>query len=312
MLNRYLHFLLQENLLSLPDSSIDIYKNNHCPAVLGNLTIEKYIVSGPLEVQADNMNTWKFEIRISNYGYGPVHNIVMTDTLLVDDLTWFNPISSTKGTISQKDNIITWDIGTLNSMSTVVLLAEITGSFRKKNGKILDVSNYQYNAVSDGIKKEFTNTDELLLYGDYGIPNPNDVSFFNLYINGVLQPETNYSIETGLLTLTIEEPPKEDVPIILEYLVIRDNDNQLIKAETYQYNALSNGEKTYTDADELTVYGDRGILDPRQTSYNNLFVNGVIQPSINYTIEPGILALTVKYAPMKESPILVKFVSLYL
>ena len=311
-LNTYLDFLLQENLLSLHDSAIDIYKNNNCPDIFGNLIIEKYIVSGPLEVQADNMNTWKFEIRISNYGYGPVHNIVMTDTLLLDDLTWFNPTSSTKGTISQKDNIIIWDIGTLHSMSTVVLLAEVTGSFRKKNDKILDVSNYQYNAVSDGVKKEFTNTDELLLYGDYGIPNPNEVSFFNLYINGVLQPETNYSVETGLLTLTIAEPPKEDVPIILEYLVIRDNDNQLIKAETYQYNALSNGGKTYTDADELTVYGDRGILDPKQTSYNNLFVNGVIQPSVNYTIEEGILTLTVKHAPMKESPILVKFVSLYL
>ena len=285
---------------------------NDCPGAPGNLTIEKYIVSGPLEIHADAIHTWRVEIRISNDGYGPVNHVVMTDTLLLDDLVSFNPISFTKGTVSQQNNIITWDIGTLHSKNTVVLLAEITGSFRQKHNKILDVSTYQYNTISNGIKKEFTNTDELLLYGNDGIPDPNNVSFFNLFINGVLQPETNYSVEPGLLTLTIAEPPKENAPIILEYLVIKDRDNQLVKAETYQYNTLSNGERTYTDADELTVYGDRGILDPNQTSYNHLFVNGVLQPSINYTIQPGILTLTVAYAPMEGAPILVKFISLYL
>ncbi|WP_207710484.1 DUF4183 domain-containing protein [Aminipila butyrica] len=308
----YPNLLQQENLLSVHDRSISIHKSNHCPDIFGDLMIEKYIVSGPLEVNSNKINTWRVEIRISNYGYGPVNNIVMTDTLLLDDLICFNPISFTKGTISEKNNIITWDVETLDSKNTVVLLAEIIGSFHTKNNKIFNVSDYQYNTVSNGIKKEFTNTDELLIYGENGIPDPNNVSFFNLYINGVLQPETNYSVETGLLTLTIAEPPKKDVPIILEYLVIKDKDNQLIKAETYQYNTLSNGKKTYTDADELTVYGDQGILDPKYTSYDNLFVNGVIQPSINYVINPGILTLTVEDAPMKNSPILVKFISLYL
>lgn len=311
-LNTCLNLLLLESLLSVYDRSASIHRNNNCFDVFGDLTIEKHIVSGPLEVNANKMNTWRVEIRISNYGHGPVNDIVMTDTLLLDDLTCFNPISFTKGTISQKDNIITWDIGTLNSNDTVVLLAEITGSFHKEGNKVLNVSDYQYNTVSNGIKKEFTNADELLIYGDYGIPDPNDVSFFNLFINGVLQPETNYSVEAGLLTLTITEPPQKDVPIILEYLVMKDEYNRLIKAETYQYNTLSNGEKIYTDADELTVYGDQGILDPNQTSYNNLFVNGVLQPSVNYTIEPGVLTLTVPYAPIEKSPILVKFVSLYL
>lgn len=305
-------FCLLENLLSIHNMSPVIHRNNNCSDIFGDLTIEKYIVSGPLEVNANQINTWRVEIRISNYGHGPINNVIITDSLLLDELTCFNPISFTKGTISQKNNIITWDVGTLNSKNTVVLLAEITGSFYKKNNKILNVSDYQYNTVSNGIKKEFTDTDELLIYGDYGIPDPNKVSFFNLFINGVLQPEPNYHVETGLLTLTIAEPPKKNVPIILEYLVIKDDDNQLLKAETYQYNTLSNGEKTYTDADELTVYGDQGILDPNQTSYNHLFVNGVIQPGINYTIEPGILTLTVEYAPIEESPILVKFISLYL
>lgn len=311
-LNTCLDFLLLKNILSAHDRSSDIHRNNGCPSIFGDLRIEKYIVSGPLEASTDQINTWRFEIRISNYGHGPVNHIVMTDTLLLDDLTCFLPISSTKGTISQENNIITWDIGTLNSNNTVVLLAEVTGSFHKENNKILDVFNHQYNAVSNGIQKEFTNADELLIYGDYGIPDPDNVSFFNLFINGVLQPETNYSVEAGLLTLTIEEPPKERVPIILESLVIKDKDNRLIKAETYQYNTLSNGGKIYTNADEITVYGDQGILDPKQTSYNNLFVNGVIQPSINYAIKPGVLTLTVSHAPMEGVPILIKFFSLYL
>ena len=272
--------------------------NNDCPDIFDNLTIEKYIVSGPLEVNTNKIYTWRVEFIISNCGYGPVNNIVMTDTLLLDELACFNPISFTKGTICKKNNIITWNIGTLNSNNTTVLLAEITGCFYKKDNKILDVSDYQYNTVSNGIKKEFTNTDELLIYGDYGIPDPSTVSFFNLFINGVLQPETNYYVEPGLLTLTTAEPPKENAPIILEYLVIKDEDNRLIKAKTYQY--------------ELPAYGDRGILDPDQASYNNLFVNGVIQPSINYAIEPGVLTLAAAYAPIKKSPISVKFISLYL
>ena len=264
------HFCLLENLLSVYNISHGVHRNNNCSDIFGDLTVEKHIVSGPSEVNVNQINTWRVEIRISNYEHGPVNNIIMTDTLLTDELTCFNPVSFTKGAISQKNNIITWNIGTLNSGNTVVLTAEITGSFYKKNNKILDVSDYQYNTVSNGIKKEFTNTDELLIYGDYGIPDPSTVSFFNLFINGVLQPETNYYVEAGLLTLTIAEPPKKNVPIILEYLVIKDDDNQLLKAETYQYNTLSNGEKTYTDADELTVYGDRGIPDPNQTSYNHL------------------------------------------
>lgn len=311
-LNNYLDFLLPEALLSDHCRSIGIHRNKNCPDIFGDLAIEKYIVSGPLDVKADKINTWIFEIRISNYGHGPVNNVVMTDTILLDDLICFNPISFTKGNISQKKNIITWNVGTINSNQTVVILAEVTGSFHKKNNKIVDTSDYQYNTVSNGIKKEFTNIDEIIKYGDYGIPDPNDVSFFNLYINGVLQPETNYTVETGLLTLTITEPPEKDVPIILEYLVIKNENNQLIKAETYQYNALSNGGKTYTDADEISVYGNRGIMNPRQTSYNSLFVNGIIQPYINYVIEPGILTLTVSYAPLEESPILIKFITLYL
>lgn len=305
------NFFPLQNELSIKNKPTNFSNGNQCPDIFGNLTIKKYITAGPLEVNPNMTNTWRIEIKITNDGHGPVGNIVMTDTLLLDNLVDFNLISLTQGTISGQNNQIIWDIGTLNSNNTIVMVAEITGSFYEKNNKILNSEHYQYNTVSDGVKKEFTNDDELIIYGNQGIPDSNEVSFFNLFINGVLQPETNYIVETGLLTLTIVNIPEEGVPIILEYLIIKDESDQLLKAEIYQYNTLANGEKIYTNADELTMYGDKGILDPEQTSYQNLFVNAVIQPSINYIVKTGILMLEVEYVPIEGTPISIQFISLF-
>ncbi len=287
-------------------------EDNPCPNIFGNLSIEKFIIAGPLKVSPNVGSTWTIEIKISNDGHGPISNVIMTDTLLLDDLVNFNVISLTQGTISQQNNQIIWNIGILNSNKTIVMTAKVTGSFDNKYSNILNSKNYQYNTISDGIKKELTNDDELIMYGNYGIPDPNEVSFFNLFINGVLQPKTNYIVEPGLLILTTESIPKEGVPIILEYLIIKDKNDQLLRAQTYQYNTYANGEKIYTDTDELTMYGDKGILEPRQTSYQNLFVNGVIQPSINYIVKKGILILEVDDAPIKGTPISIQFISLFL
>lgn len=291
---------------------IETSKDNQCPNIFGNLAIEKYITSGPVAVNSNAVNTWRIEIKIVNNGYGPVSNVFVTDTLLLDDLVDFNIISLTQGTISQQNNQIIWDIGTLNSNSTIVMVAEITGSLDNKGSGILKGERYQYNTISDGIKKEFTNFDELIIYGDKGIPNPDEVSFYNLYINGVLQPKINYAVETGLITLKLVEPPKNEVPIILEYLIINDKNNQLLKAELYQYNTISNGEKVYTNEDELIIYGNKGILDPQHTSYENLFINGVIQPGANYIIKKGLLLLEVECPPIEGVPISIQFISLFL
>lgn len=306
------NFFPLENKLDLQNKPIKIGKGDLCTPALGNLTIEKYITAGPLEVNASTVNTWRFEIKIANDGHGPVSNIVMTDTLLLDNLVEFNIISLSQGTISQQNNQILWDIGTLNSNNTIVIVAEVIGSFYGKDNKILNVEHYQYNTVSDGIKKEFTDNDKLIVYGDQGIPDPNEVCLFNLFINGVLQPETNYIVEAGLLTLTIIDPPQERVPIILEYLIIKDENDKLLKATTYQYNTHGNEGKIYTNTDEITMYGDKGIIDPQQTSYQNLFINGVIQPSINYIVKTGILTLEVEYAPIEGVPISIQFISLFL
>ena len=286
-------------------------KYNQCIDIFGNLAIEKYIVAGPLEVSDNASYTWRTEIKITNNGHGPVSNIIITDCLLLDHLVNFHIISLTQGTVCRKNHQFIWNIGTLNSSHTVVMTSEFTGSFYNAENAVLNAENHQYNTVSDGIKKEFTDDDELLLYDSHGIPDPNDVSFLNLFINGVLQPEPVYAVKPGLLILKTADTPQEGVPIILEYLIIKNKNGQLLKAETYQYNALANGGKVYTNADELTMYGDKGILDPEQTSYQNLFVNGVLQPRINYVVKENMLILEAEYAPAKEIPISIQFISLF-
>lgn len=283
-----------------------------CPNIPGSIGIEKHIIAGPLEVNPSNLNTWIFEIKIINDGCVPIHNVIVKDTLLLDNLDTFDVLSFNQGIVHQQDSLITWNIGCLNPYTTVVMIAEVTGFFSGIDNNILRGENYQYNTVSDGIKKEFTNEDELTIYGSLGIPDPGGLTFFNLFINGVLQPKSNYTVKTGLLTLLTEDIPIEGVPIILEYFIMKDRNNQLLKAEISQYNTLSNGEKVYTNEDELTMYGYMGILDPNLTSYENLFVNGVIQPNINYIVKEGILVLEVEFPPTDGVPISLQFISMLL
>lgn len=300
---------LQRNVF-VQNKNAHLDKCNLCPDIFGNLIIEKYIVSGPIEVYPNENNRWVVEIRATNSGFGPISNAKITDTLLLDNLIDFNIISISQGSISHKDNQISWDIGTLYSNKTAIILAEVIGSFNFESN-VLNVENYQYNTISDGIKYEYTNDDEISEYGNRGIPDPEEVSFLNLYINGVLQPKTNYLVEEGLLTLTTDSLPLKGVPIILEYIIIKDSNNQVIKAETYQYNTRSNGGKVYTNEDEITEYGNNGILDPQQASYYNLFINGVIQPRVSYTVNTGILRLETEDSPIIGAPIILQFISLY-
>ncbi len=183
--------------------------------------------------------------------------------------------------------------------------------FEEPDERIILAENYQYNTISDGVKREFTKDDELFMYGDRGIPDPEEVSFFRLFINGVLQPKTNYSVEPGLLTLTADNIPIKDALIILEYFIIKYRNGPLLKARTYEYNAYAKEGKVYTNADEIEMYGDGGILNPRDTSYQDLFINGVLQPSTTYTVEEGSLTLDVENTPIEGVPVSLQFISIF-
>jgi len=194
--------------------------------------------------------------------------------------------------------------------NTVVIVTFIT--FKVGCGEIIKAENYQYNALSDGVKKIYTNDDEIKTYGDQGILDPDNVSYINLFVNGELQPKTNYAVKKGLLVLTTEDVPQKGAPIILEFLKLKNRNNCLIKVDTYQYSAFAQEKKTYTDNDEIKMYGNEGIPDPATTSYQNLFYNGVIQPGISYTIKKGLLHLNTQDFPQEGRPIALQFITAYL
>ncbi|WP_163538219.1 DUF4183 domain-containing protein [Gracilibacillus sp. YIM 98692] len=176
---------------------------------------------------------------------------------------------------------------------------------------IIEVENNQYNTISDGVKNQYTDADEIIAYGDKGIPDPEVVSYFNLFINGVLQPQTNYTVEEGILTLTTSNIPQEGAPIILESLTIKDTNDKAFDTEIYQFNTIGNSKKVYTNSDELTMYGNKGIPNPKNTSYQNLFINGVLQPNINYLVEQGLLYLNTTDTPLKGAPIVLQFITVF-
>ena len=190
-----------------------------------------------------------------------------------------------------------------------VLLRFIT--LKDKNGNLLKGEIYQYNTVSNGVKREYTNADELTMYGNKGILNPNDVSFYNVYINGVLQPKTNYDLTEGLLVLKTLNVPLAGAPIIVEFITVKDLGDRPLMAVLSQYNTLATNKKIYTNQDELTEYGHDGIPTPEMTSYQNMSINGVIQPSVNYMVTTGLLTLNTDDTPINGAPIYLQSVYFY-
>ncbi|MBM7572161.1 DUF4183 domain-containing protein [Aquibacillus albus] len=95
----------------------------------------------------------------------------------------------------------------------------ITIPLRSKK-EALKAYTYQYWALSDGIKKVYTNEDEIKELGSDGILNPETVSYINLFINGLLQPPNTYYVEEGSLTLKTSDVPNKGVPIVLQFVSI--------------------------------------------------------------------------------------------
>lgn len=82
------------------------------------------------------------------------------------------------------------------------------------------VKAFEYYTVSDGRKKVFTNNDALRDYGEQKIQDTENVSFYNLFVNGVLQPSATYKIEDEKLILTTDDIPIKGSPIILQMISI--------------------------------------------------------------------------------------------
>jgi hypothetical protein len=84
---------------------------------------------------------------------------------------------------------------------------------------LLKAETFQYTAISDGIKRIYTNQDRVTKYGSTGIFSPNCVSYINLFINGILQPSSFYHVQEGILFLISDDIPEKGVPIILQFII---------------------------------------------------------------------------------------------
>ncbi len=79
---------------------------------------------------------------------------------------------------------------------------------------------YEYFAIANGYQKTFTDKDAVKGYKNHRILSYKDVSFMNLFINAVLQPEMNYKVDEGILILLTEDAPIEGATIILQMIKV--------------------------------------------------------------------------------------------
>ncbi|QGQ48298.1 DUF4183 domain-containing protein [Metabacillus sediminilitoris] len=84
----------------------------------------------------------------------------------------------------------------------------------------IPTTNLLYFTFSDGQKLIYTNADGLAEFGTTQILSPSEVSYINLFINGIIQPQTAYLVQTGVLTLLTPTAPEAGVPITLQFILI--------------------------------------------------------------------------------------------
>ncbi|WNR45625.1 DUF4183 domain-containing protein [Paenibacillus roseipurpureus] len=77
-----------------------------------------------------------------------------------------------------------------------------------------------FYAISDGDKRCYTEADRTKGYGVQSIPDPETVTFTQVFINGVLQPSTLYRINKGEIIIISKDVPDKGVPIIVQSIRI--------------------------------------------------------------------------------------------
>ncbi len=83
------------------------------------------------------------------------------------------------------------------------------------------------------------------------------------------------------------------------------------RVDIYEYFTISDGHKRiFTDEDQLSDYRKHGILCPKKISYMNLYINGVLQPTMNYEVKKGRILLTTEDIPMKGVPIILQMIKI--
>ncbi|MDR7315092.1 DUF4183 domain-containing protein [Brevibacillus nitrificans] len=87
-------------------------------------------------------------------------------------------------------------------------------------GQFLQTEVYYYCALASGSTRYFTDHDRLIEYQSSLILDPQQVSYMNLFVNGMLQPPILYEVRRGLLLLKTTDVPQPGVMIMLQFVKI--------------------------------------------------------------------------------------------
>jgi hypothetical protein len=90
----------------------------------------------------------------------------------------------------------------------------------RSSGTVLSATTLQYTAISDGIKRIYTDQDGLSEYQSCQIFDPARATLINLFVNGMLQSPNLYRVQLGSLILKTNDVPEKGVPIVLQFVMI--------------------------------------------------------------------------------------------
>lgn len=108
-------------------AGIEVLPDPHPPVPV--LDVEKFLSGGPTSITVNTTAAWLYTIRAENTGTGSLDDIIITDAILLDQITNLRTISVSKGSISINSGIFTWDIGTLAPGEVELATFEVIGSF---------------------------------------------------------------------------------------------------------------------------------------------------------------------------------------
>lgn len=216
-----------------------------------------------------------------------------------------NGMLQPKSNYSLRQGFLNFNTLDMPSKNVFIVIQFVT--FKSLSGDVLPAEVDYYVTRTEENRRIYTDTDALPLYSSKGIPGLQEVSFFNFYANGPLQPKSNYLVRQGQLELISEDLPPSGTFLILEFISLKTPCEEVLHGEIEQYNALSDGGKIYRSES-----GYPGIPAPQDTSYQKLVVNSLLQPPINYSVQRGLLQLKTGDAPLNNSPLTLQSVSFQL
>ncbi len=93
-----------------------------------------------------------------------------------------------------------------------------TETYRYKLPGNVELYEFYMNAKEN--QRVFSYCDQVNEYRSGRIPSPEDVSYMNLFINGVLQPAKNYEVVKDQLILNTVDLPLEKTILILQMVKV--------------------------------------------------------------------------------------------